>query len=208
MVSNVLYTRVRSTESGVHPVDVRLERGPGLGSLQLERRGEEPVLDAEQLRVEVHSLDLLEPLEARAFAHREHALVNHLRHGRVRAEPLEVTARWVPAFRGPRQENLLVRHDHGDERRHQRVAVDEALRDKLASRVDVLNLLGRDVLALRQLEDVLLAVDDLEPAAGQPQADVARVQPPLVVDDLVRLCLLYTSPSPRDLSTSRMPSSA
>ena len=72
----------------------------------------------------------------------------------------------MPAFRGPRQENLLVRDDHGDERRHQRVAVDEALRDKLASRVDVLNLLGRDVLALRQLEDVLLAVDDLEPAAG------------------------------------------
>ena len=25
---------------------------------------------------------------------------------------------------------------------------------------------------------------------------------------LIRLCLLYTSPSPRDLSTSRMPSSA
>ena len=26
--------------------------------------------------------------------------------------------------------------------------------------------------------------------------------------DLNRICLLYTSPSPRDLSTSRMPSSA
>ena len=26
--------------------------------------------------------------------------------------------------------------------------------------------------------------------------------------DLARFCLLYTSPSPRDLSTSRMPSSA
>ena len=26
--------------------------------------------------------------------------------------------------------------------------------------------------------------------------------------DLVEICLLYTSPSPRDLSTSRMPSSA
>ena len=26
--------------------------------------------------------------------------------------------------------------------------------------------------------------------------------------DLLRSCLLYTSPSPRDLSTSRMPSSA
>ena len=30
----------------------------------------------------------------------------------------------------------------------------------------------------------------------------------LQVADLLRLCLLYTSPSPRDLSTSRMPSSA
>ena len=29
-----------------------------------------------------------------------------------------------------------------------------------------------------------------------------------LLDGLYRLCLLYTSPSPRDLSTSRMPSSA
>ena len=28
------------------------------------------------------------------------------------------------------------------------------------------------------------------------------------VADLTKICLLYTSPSPRDLSTSRMPSSA
>ena len=33
---------------------------------------------------------------------------------------------------------------------------------------------------------------------------------PLIIDgkDLIGICLLYTSPSPRDLSTSRMPSSA
>ena len=30
----------------------------------------------------------------------------------------------------------------------------------------------------------------------------------LYADDLTIICLLYTSPSPRDLSTSRMPSSA
>ena len=29
-----------------------------------------------------------------------------------------------------------------------------------------------------------------------------------LTDGLLRVCLLYTSPSPRDLSTSRMPSSA
>ena len=30
----------------------------------------------------------------------------------------------------------------------------------------------------------------------------------VAVDELLKNCLLYTSPSPRDLSTSRMPSSA
>ena len=30
----------------------------------------------------------------------------------------------------------------------------------------------------------------------------------LILDDVLYTCLLYTSPSPRDLSTSRMPSSA
>ena len=34
------------------------------------------------------------------------------------------------------------------------------------------------------------------------------VPPPMFKDGNVNICLLYTSPSPRDLSTSRMPSSA
>jgi len=42
----------------------------------------------------------------------------------------------------------------------QAVSVDVELRHRLAPDVDVLDLLGGDVLALRQLEDVLLPVDD------------------------------------------------
>ena len=44
---------------------------------------------------------------------------------------------------------------------------------------------------------------------GNPLSKLANVMPE-VDPELVqsRLCLLYTSPSPRDLSTSRMPSSA
>ena len=41
--------------------------------------------------------------------------------------------------------------------------------------------------------------------------DIARDKKLEIVsnlDDLITACLLYTSPSPRDLSTSRMPSSA
>ena len=84
----------------------------------------------------------------------------------------------------------------------ERVAVDEGLRNICVQRVNVLNLLRRNVLALRaashitahativpishqtrgraclgQLEDVFRAVDDLDGAVGRPLADVAAVQP-------------------------------
>eukprot|EP00831_Metopus_contortus_P041502 TRINITY_DN32571_c0_g1_i1.p2 TRINITY_DN32571_c0_g1~~TRINITY_DN32571_c0_g1_i1.p2 ORF type:complete len:170 (+),score=25.58 TRINITY_DN32571_c0_g1_i1:30-539(+) len=36
----------------------------------------------------------------------------------------------------------------------------------------------------------------------------ANTPPPIILSAYGKLCLLYTSPSPRDLSTSRMPSSA
>ena len=50
----------------------------------------------------------------------------------------------------------------------------------------------------------------VEPAAATSvaQAAVGRSLPDASVSALVGACLLYTSPSPRDLSTSRMPSSA
>ena len=41
----------------------------------------------------------------------------------------------------------------------------------------------------------------------RPDLTIATVDHNITTDD-TRTCLLYTSPSPRDLSTSRMPSSA
>ena len=45
---------------------------------------------------------------------------------------------------------------------------------------------------------------------GSIAIDVTKSNPdvPVWINDLYVPCLLYTSPSPRDLSTSRMPSSA
>ena len=40
------------------------------------------------------------------------------------------------------------------------------------------------------------------------QAEIALKEEERVQKQLLKACLLYTSPSPRDLSTSRMPSSA
>ena len=45
--------------------------------------------------------------------------------------------------------------------------------------------------------------------SGQPLVGFAEVEPPKgIPEGRYLFCLLYTSPSPRDLSTSRMPSSA
>ena len=65
---------------------------------------------------------------------------------------------------------------------------------------DVLALEG-EVVAVLDLAAVRLervGVDELRAAAAAPDA----------VDLLRRVCLLYTSPSPRDQRGSRMPSSA
>ena len=45
----------------------------------------------------------------------------------------------------------------------------------------LLNLLRCDVFTLRQLEDRLLAVNNLERTVGHPLADIARVQPAILI---------------------------
>ena len=66
------------------------------------------------------------------------------------------------------------------------------------------------LISLRQLLD-----DAAERGYGVPAFNINNMEQGLAilqaadkVDAPVIICLLYTSPSPRDLSTSRMPSSA
>jgi len=68
-----------------------------------------------------------------------------------------------------------------------------------------------DKMMVDSLGDVTITSDgatvldelDVQHPAAKMLVEVAKTQ-----DDEVGDCLLYTSPSPRDLSTSRMPSSA
>ena len=67
---------------------------------------------------------------------------------------------------------------------------------------------------LRELKEAITAVlrgpyTARFPAEPTPLPEAFRGQPVFDEDECVGCgCLLYTSPSPRDLSTSRMPSSA
>ena len=62
---------------------------------------------------------------------------------------------------------------------------------------------------------VACSAENNVPTAGPDQAAMGRAKHWIRVDRYyegefpnIKVCLLYTSPSPRDLSTSRMPSSA
>ena len=63
--------------------------------------------------------------------------------------------------------------------------------------------------------DILSALDDEPPVEGEPMEDIFDDFKKKIIPGMTHwqhpsffACLLYTSPSPRDLSTSRMPSSA
>ena len=49
---------------------------------------------------------------------------------------------------------------------------------------------------------------DIELGGGERAIERQHKKDRLTARERIRNCLLYTSPSPRDLSTSRMPSSA
>ena len=83
--------------------------------------------------------------------------------------------------------------------------VDAALRDPASVRVVAATEEGkRRLVAIRDQFDRFISAEQALVLARQDRSD-AEASQALV---LAWTCLLYTSPSPRDLSTSRMPSSA
>ena len=97
------------------------------------------------------------------------------------------------------------------------------LKDQLEAKKLEVEGVSRQITELRGLlevqsakEEALNIVEELERHFGDEghlaqvnkQLEVAQEEAQLRLSQLHNVCLLYTSPSPRDLSTSRMPSSA
>ena len=66
----------------------------------------------------------------------------------------------------------------------------------------------QQAIKLLQLSNIELAAYVEEQLESNPLLERGTGDENRRGEDVVRGCLLYTSPSPRDLSTSRMPSSA
>lgn len=158
--------------------------------LQFSKRGyqnlrwcQELVLNRKRLNVQVHILDLLIAVELVGLANAIQQLEDRSLDTGVVGGLLEL----LEVVRG----NVLLEYPAGVGREgdgvdaedgHQAallgVAVHERHGDQVgAGHVHVLDALRGDVLALGQLEHVLLAVDNLEPAQAVDLNDVARVEP-------------------------------
>mmetsp|Transcript_62152 Transcript_62152/g.110106 ORF Transcript_62152/g.110106 Transcript_62152/m.110106 type:complete len:348 (-) Transcript_62152:373-1416(-) len=176
-------------QAGVQRVHLLLVPLEQLRALELERGGEAVVLDGEALPelVDVafanEVFGNLEALELGFLGVLLDLPFDEVLDFRRRGERRLVVR--LPALgRGEEEQRLEVRHDHRDESGEVRVAVDPHLPDVRRLGEDHLDLLGGDVLSLRQLEDVLLAVDDRKSAVRIPPADVAREEPAVGVDRL------------------------
>ena len=64
------------------------------------------------------------------------------------------------------------------------------------------------VMALRNLKQIYPDIVYMCVGYGEEEENIKKLVKELDLEAQVMFCLLYTSPSPRDLSTSRMPSSA
>ena len=64
----------------------------------------------------------------------------------------------------------------------ERVSIDEALLNERRKNEDILEFFWRDVFALRQLEDILGAVDDLDRAVREDLGNVTSSEPALFVE--------------------------
>ncbi len=93
---------------------------------------------------------------------------------------------------GARQllQRWLGRNDNRDRLGLRDVRVHADVGDDGRRAVDALELLEGDVLAVERLDQVLLAVDDLEVAVLIPLADVARLEPAVLSERLGRLLLV------------------
>lgn len=147
-------------ELSIHVVDLGCEILFELRSLRFQGWGEEAVLDAEEVGVEVDVLHLFERLEPSLFTEVHDIIHDQLFHVGVGAQDRE-RARDLLLPR-PVLHGFHFRHDDGYDARLQTLSMDEHLRDILRSHVYIFDLLGGDVLTLGQLEDVFLTVDDLQ----------------------------------------------
>mmetsp|Transcript_1798 Transcript_1798/g.4679 ORF Transcript_1798/g.4679 Transcript_1798/m.4679 type:complete len:507 (-) Transcript_1798:533-2053(-) len=167
----------------IHGVNLLLVVLLQLRALHLERGGQQALLDVKGRGLHEEVLHHLEALELGLLPGGGQALQQHLLCLRGGAHFLEVALDVMGLC--PRHHLCLHRDHHGHQAVLKAVAIHPQLLQHLKLLELALHLLHSDVLALRQLEDVLDAVDDPQIPVLANLTDVASVEPAITLKYLL-----------------------
>lgn len=167
------------SQLSVHGVNLSLVSLLALVSFQFESRGEDVVLNREGIGGEEKLVWFLDTRELVVFGDRVQAVLDYSSEGLVVAESAHVLSFAVCSC--PLLGVDFINYDNCDTTVLERVTVDHNLRDIVGQNILVLKLFGSNVLTLRELEDVLDAVNDLKTTVGVEQADITRAEPAFIV---------------------------
>ena len=169
----------------VHGIDLSLVHFTGLMSLKLKRWCECIVFDREQLAGKMNSLGFFEAGELVGYGQTLHISADNFLELGIFADRGKIALDVILA--SPVHGPGLLGDDYADAAVLKRVAVHEALSDHWRQAHDILDLLRSDILTLRQLEDVLRPVNDLDRAVREDLNDVTRLEPAGMIKRISRL---------------------
>lgn len=164
----------------VHGVDLGLVDLLANVALEFESGRDDVVLHTEGLRGNINILRLLETVQLLFLAEFVDFCKNLCLVGFVL---LSDNFSWLLAVcSSPLLELVRLRHDDGDATVLERVAVDHALSDVRRLNEDVFDFLGSHVLALRQFENVLASVQNLDRAIIIDNSNITRLEIAILVN--------------------------
>ena len=149
-----------SSDDCVHGIDLGLVHFTGLVPFKLESWRECVVFNREKLAGNMDSFGFLETGELVGYGQTLHISADDFLELRILADCGEIALDVI--FSGPFHDPGFFRDHNADAAVLKRVTVDQALGDHRRQAHDILDLLGSDILTLRQLEDVLGPVNDLD----------------------------------------------
>ena len=156
-------------------------------SLQLLRVRQQAVLEGEWLADNVHSLDALRDVQVVLACQ----VVELFQQILFNLDRLQV---FGALDRRDLLELVMVNEDDGDQVVELGIDLDAHLLDQGRILVDGLELLRGDELAVQQLLELVDSLDHLDGSVREDDAEVADLEPPFFVDDLIRLLRILKVP--------------
>ena len=172
-------------EVGVELVDLLLVDLFAHVALQFEGGRKDIVRRRELLVGDVKRLGLLETVELTECAQ----LVDlfHQKFDEVCVLGLEDGGHVLAVILAPLAKSVLAGHEDGDADGLERVPVHHDLLNVVRLHQDILDLFGRHILTLRQLENVLASIQDLNSSVRIDDTNIASVEVALRIDGLSSL---------------------